>query len=684
VIRWAARLWGPSESLPEEEEFFQELFENAGDMIYTTDLAGIITALNRTGERLTGYSRTDIIGQPIGRVLIGAAPAVDPAASETPTTRELEIATRDGRRIPVEVRTRLIRRRGRPAGVQGIARDTRSRAWVDQGLQDLHLRTELMGRLVSLSDSLNQPTSVSSVAAAIGKGALILSGAEQAALFLRAADGTVTCLWSKGVSAAYVAHVVTPSGTPPWTHLPRRAELTCMDLPKRAGDPGPGPTLIPDFGDLPSGNDARRLASQEGYRALAAWPLTHEGHTIAAIACYYAAPHTWSRPEAEVMQTFAGQAATSLENAQLYEAQGQRTAELEALYELSRRLRMTATPEEMYPLIVERAVQLLRCDYGAIALLEPDIQMFTRVHAAGVEVEAPGSTFPAADSLSGQVVQTGAPYVAEDFASGLSSSRRRPLPEGSPSLGPLAIVVLQSEREVIGTMTVGRAREGEARPFTEAEIRLLKGIAEIAGTAIRRSRLHLNLEQSYLQMVLALARAMDARDAYTGGHSERLADWAETVARALGCRREDIQDIRWAALLHDIGKIGISDGILLKPGKLTDEEWVSMRQHPVIGEQILLAVERMQRVAKIVRHHHERWNGGGYPDQLREQAIPLGSRILAVVDAYSAIIDERPYKKAQSSSEAVTELRRCAGTQFDPRVVDAFCDAVDRRSVTHA
>jgi PAS domain S-box-containing protein/putative nucleotidyltransferase with HDIG domain len=684
VIRWVSRLWAPSEPLPDEEEFFQELFENAGDMIYTTDLAGVITSLNRAGERLTGYTRKDIIGQPIGQVLLGEVPAADRTTSETPVTRELEIAARDGRRIPVEVRTRLIRRSGRPAGVHGIVRATRSRAWVDQGLHDLHLRTDLMGRLVSLSDSLNQPTSVSSVAAAIGKGALTLSGAEQAALYLRAVDGTVTCLWSKGVSAAYVAHVVTPSGTPPWTHLPRRAELTCMDLPKRAGDQSPGPTLIPDFRDLPSGNDTRRLASQEGYRALAAWPLTHEGHTIAAIACYYAAPHTWSRPETEVMQTFAGQAATALENAHLYEAQGQRTAELEALYELSRRLRITATPEEMYPLIAERAVQLLRSDYGAIALLEPDVQMFTRVHATGVEIETLGATFPAADSLSGQVVQTGTPYVAEDIAVELASSRGQLSPEGSRSLGPLAIVALQSEREVIGTMTVGRGREEEARPFTEAEIRLLKGIAEIAGTAIRRSRLHLNLEQSYLQMVLALARAMDARDAYTGGHSERLADWAEAVARGLGCRREDIQDIRWAALLHDIGKIGISDGILRKPGKLTDEEWVSMRQHPVIGEQILLAVERMHRVAKIVRHHHERWDGSGYPDQLREQAIPLGCRILAVVDAYSAITDERPYKKAQSHSEAVTELRRCAGTQFDPRIVDAFCEAVDRSSMTHA
>jgi putative nucleotidyltransferase with HDIG domain len=150
------------------------------------------------------------------------------------------------------------------------------------------------------------------------------------------------------------------------------------------------------------------------------------------------------------------------------------------------------------------------------------------------------------------------------------------------------------------------------------------------------------------------------------------------VAHTLGCREEEIQDIRWGALLHDIGKIGVPDGILRKPGALTDEEWGTMRQHPVIGEQILLPVERMQGVARIVRHHHEKWDGTGYPDGLRGEAIPLGARILAAVDAYGAITDERPYKQARSHEDGIHELRRCAGQQFDPEIVDAFCRVLER------
>jgi putative nucleotidyltransferase with HDIG domain len=195
-------------------------------------------------------------------------------------------------------------------------------------------------------------------------------------------------------------------------------------------------------------------------------------------------------------------------------------------------------------------------------------------------------------------------------------------------------------------------------------------------TQVERSHeleaLHHNLEEAYVQMVLVLARAMDDRDAYTGGHSERLAALADRVARALKLPEEEVQNIRWAALLHDVGKIDAPDAVLRKPGPLTEQEWAIMRRHPAVGEEILRPVERMRGVAEIVRHHQEKWDGTGYPDGLREEMIPLGARILAVVVAYSAIIGARPYKTPKTPAEAESELNRCAGTQFDPRVVEAF------------
>jgi putative nucleotidyltransferase with HDIG domain len=543
---------------------------------------------------------------------------------------------------------------------------------------DPRLRAELMKRLVGLSEALNRPSSVAGVASAIGQAAADLSGAGRVAVLLRSASGVVTCPWSHGLSPAYVAGIATPDGASPWAHLSRYAELACMDLPKNRRPSTPAPTLIEDTRTLPPGNEARRRADREGFRAFVSWPLIHEGRATAAVACYYDAPRTWSAPEREAMQAFAWQAAAALENGRSYEAQGRRTAELEALYELSKRLRKARTPEEMYPILIDHVVHLVHADHGALALLDGDGKTLTTAHAWGLAAEHAGTSAPVSAPLA-QMFDAATPHVTPDL-SPEDAAAFAAAPDAHRALAAFAIVALRAEQNVIGTIAVGRARRGQKEPFVEADVRLLRSTAETGGAAIHRSRLYQTLQDSYIEMVLTLVRVLDARDSYTGGHSERLAEWAEATSRLLGCRDDEAQDIRWGALLHDIGKIAVPDAILRKPARLTEEEWEIMRRHPTTGEKILRPVERMRGVAGIVRHHHERWDGKGYPDGLAVDRIPLGARILAVVDAYSAITDERPYKPARSHADAVAELRRTAGTQFDPRVVDAFCLMLERRT----
>src|SRR5579864_7104657 len=352
-----------------------------------------------------------------------------------------------------------------------------------------------------------------------------------------------------------------------------------------------------------------------------------------------------------------------------------RTMELEAFYTLSRQLREAPSVDEMYPMIVERAMTLLASGHGSLALLNAEREGFTRVYTVGIPTERIGSTFPVTGTRSGEVVKTGTAYVSEDFSAEqvpamLDAAQYR-------VLGPFAIVPMRSEEEIIGTLCLARPKAPEHPAFTEADIRLLEGIAEIAGTAIRRARLNHHLEQSYIELVLVLARAADARDSYTADHSERIATRAVTLARAMGCNEIDVQNVQWGALLHDIGKLGVPDNILRKPGPLTEAEWHVMRQHPAIGEEILRPVDRMRDVAALVRHHQERWDGTGYPDHLRGQEIPLGARILAVADAYSAITDDRAYDKGRPTGEAIDEIRRCTGTQFDPHIVEVFCGVLD-------
>ncbi len=178
--------------------------------------------------------------------------------------------------------------------------------------------------------------------------------------------------------------------------------------------------------------------------------------------------------------------------------------------------------------------------------------------------------------------------------------------------------------------------------------------------------------------MLALANAVDAKDTYTADHAQRLAAMALAVGREMGMSPRELEDLRYGAILHDIGKIGVPDAILQKPAGLDADEWGQMRQHPPIGAHILAPIPHLAGASRVVRHHHERYDGTGYPDGLADEAIPLGARILTVVDSYSAIVDKRPYKEARSHEQAVAELKRCAGAQFDSRVVETFLWLLER------
>ena len=183
-----------------------------------------------------------------------------------------------------------------------------------------------------------------------------------------------------------------------------------------------------------------------------------------------------------------------------------------------------------------------------------------------------------------------------------------------------------------------------------------------------------NLRVAHLGTFHALARAVDARDSETGDHSGRVASYAVAMARRLGLSAEEIAELKIAAELHDIGKIGVPDAILMKPGPLTPEEWDLMRQHAIVGSNILQSTPLSEVVKQAVRHVHEWWGGRGYPDKLHGDQIPLFARILAVADAFEAMTSKRPYRRPFSTEQALAELRQMRGIQFDPQVVDAMCE----------
>ena len=231
-------------------------------------------------------------------------------------------------------------------------------------------------------------------------------------------------------------------------------------------------------------------------------------------------------------------------------------------------------------------------------------------------------------------------------------------------------VPLKLRDRPIGVLTVSRNKLSHA--FTEDDELLLVSIGSQVAVAIENYRLNLNIEQTYLETIMALALAVEAKDPYSAGHSKRVGFYARQIGEMLGLDEEMLRTLHDAGILHDIGKIGVKDEVLLKPGPLTADEQKMMEQHPLIGEAIVKPLRSLSKVVSLVRHHHERFDGSGYPSGLKGEQIPLGARILAVADSYDSMISDRPYRKRLSLEETKAEFKRWSGIQYDPVIVDAF------------
>jgi HD-GYP domain-containing protein (c-di-GMP phosphodiesterase class II) len=208
--------------------------------------------------------------------------------------------------------------------------------------------------------------------------------------------------------------------------------------------------------------------------------------------------------------------------------------------------------------------------------------------------------------------------------------------------------------------------------FDTEDLNLLTTLANMASKAIESAELHGRLRQSYYRTLHVLARSLAARDPYSASHGEAVTWLAERLGACLALGEEDLEALRAYGPLHDLGKIGVSDTVLSKQGPLTEEELDTVRQHPLIGESIIRPLNPGSEALSMIRSHHERWDGKGYPDGLREEQIPLLARVVAVADVYHAIISHRPYRSGASPIQAVQEIKAMSGTQFDPTVVQAL------------
>jgi HD-GYP domain-containing protein (c-di-GMP phosphodiesterase class II) len=233
--------------------------------------------------------------------------------------------------------------------------------------------------------------------------------------------------------------------------------------------------------------------------------------------------------------------------------------------------------------------------------------------------------------------------------------------------GALAPIRVRDER--VGALLVNQASSPHVR---EEHVAGLRNLATLTGVAILEARKHAKLEEVFMGVIVSLTMALEAKDPYTEGHSVRVAAYSEAIGKQLGLGPDMLDVIHRSCLVHDIGKIAVDEAILTKDGKLSEQEREKMDMHVLIGESILRPLRILHPLLPGVRSHHENFDGSGYPDRLKGEAIPLEARVMAVADAFDAMTTDRPYRNALPGEASLAELRRAAGTQFDPRVVAAF------------
>ncbi len=362
-------------------------------------------------------------------------------------------------------------------------------------------------------------------------------------------------------------------------------------------------------------------------------------------------------------------------NQQQLERENIRLKEVMNLYELSEAVNRSLDLENVLRVMADTVLKELGADVVSVFLEEPAeyetqiIEQFIYPDSVGAEADGYGSI----NQEKLYQAFKNKPYLI--LSSAQLKRYFKTLPE-KKGLSSLLTVPLRIKDQIVGVVCVYSYRRNYR--FSEGQAKLLIILADRAAQAIENARLYQNLRRTFRETIEGLVSALEAKDKYTSGHSRRVTEYALLIAQAIGLPQEEQEKIEWAGLLHDIGKIGIRLEALNKPGKITKQEHEMFKDHTTMGKQILEQIHFLQEIVPLVYHHHEWYDGSGYPTGIKAEQIPLGARILAIADAYDAMTSDRPYRKALTQEEAIKELRRCSGTQFDPNLVEVFITQLEQ------
>lgn len=359
-----------------------------------------------------------------------------------------------------------------------------------------------------------------------------------------------------------------------------------------------------------------------------------------------------------------------IENAMLFNERERKVVELDNLLKATEAIASAMQLDPLLDTIMELGMNVMDAEGCSVLLVDEKEKKLQFVAASGAKKEEVKKlSLDMGEGVAGWVAQNDQPLLIEDVSQDTRFSKKVDKTLGQETKS-LICVPLKVKERTIGVMEVINKKGN--RTFNQSDMVLFKPLSAQAAVAIERARLYEDLEDMFLSTVKSLAAAIDAKDPYTRGHSERVTRFSILIARELGLDDKTQRDVQLCALLHDVGKIGVPISILRKKDKLTDEDWKHIRRHPVLGAEIISPITQLKELVRNIRNHHERYDGKGYPDGLKGEDIPLISRILAVADTFDALTSERPYRNGLSDKAALEEMEIVKGTQLDSACVEAF------------
>ena len=663
------------EALHHSEYKYRTALESARDGVLILDTNATIVDANRTCVASVGYEyKEQLVGRSVFDIVASEAPEeirthVTEMLNKHGYITNFEVAARarDGKEIPVEVNmSQLLDERGQVTGSILVIRDVTERKRAQQEilrhakrLEALHAISASVSQTLDLDEMLNITLARVLEVVELDGGFIHLLDSEAKQLVLKAWTGI-----SDEHAAALERMEVGEEAMQRWHDYPEPAFRTERILAKEAHD------------------QVRSASREDGVVTSVSVPLWSKSVMHGGLSLLSRIPRRFWPEELDLLKAIGNEIAVGIENAKLLE----RTKELSATDELT-----GLHNRRQFFEILESEINRMQRYGGFFTLAMLDLDEFKE--------------------YNDRFGHTNGDAVLRCVAQTLTSELRKPDMAFRYGGDEFTIILPETDAEKakgivdrIRSRRLEGLREGTAPP--DLYLNFSAGIAQfpdnaetadglvfLADTALYRSKrsggnktiLVADLgeagadvvDSATMDQVYALAATVDARDPHTYGHSKRVATISEMMGRAIGLQPIELADLRAAALLHDIGKVGVPDSILTKPGVPNKHEWTVLRKHPGEGAKIVGYVKELQRLVPLVRHHHEWYDGSGYPDGLKGEDIPLGARIISVADAYDTMTTPRPYREVVSPEEACAELRRCSGTQFEEALAEALCRAVN-------